>query len=169
MTTETSDATHDADKEALQHSWNWFSMHAAQRMQVISYFLIAFALIVAGYGTSMQAENHVMAVGIAVSGFFITLSFLLLESRTRELVQAAEPALAALEERLAVWAALPELKFVVAVDKPDQKIRKYSFVIRALMWVAVWLMVVAAVAAVADANGTSNPKTPEHGPTNHRQ
>lgn len=81
----------------------------------------------------MQADNHAMAVGIAVSGLFITLSFLLLESRTRELVQAAEPAIAALEERLAVRAALPEIRSVVAVDKPRQRIKKYSFVIRALM------------------------------------
>lgn len=155
MTTDASAPDPDAEKEALQHSWNWFSMHANQRMQVISYFLVTFALVVAGYGTSMQADNHVVAVGIAVTGVAITLSFLLLESRTRELVQAAEPALSALEERLARRASVPEMNFVAQVDKPSQKFRKYSFVIRALMWAAVILMIIAATTALVDANDNS--------------
>ncbi|MFC5731173.1 MULTISPECIES: hypothetical protein [Nocardioides] len=164
MTTDEGDKKAEAEREALQHAWNWFAMHAGQRMQVISYFLVSFALVIAGYGTSMQADNHVVAVGIAVTGAVITLSFLLLESRTRELVQAVEPALATLEERLGVRASLPDINIVKGVDKPRQRFRKYSFVIRALMWAATVLLLIAAAAAWIDASNASDQM---NGPPSH--
>jgi hypothetical protein len=167
MPNDDSKPTLDAEERALEHAWAWFSLHASQRMQVVSYVLVAFALVLAGYGAAMQAENRVVAVGIAATGIAIAVSFLLLEARTRELVQAAEPAIATLQARLAARASLPELELVKMVDKPTQKFRKYSFVIRALMSAAIVLLAgagfVAALHHPADDRTSHQPRWPPPG------
>lgn len=143
-------ATPDDERDALKHAWDWFALHAGQRMQAVNHFLVAFALILVAYNAAFQAGNHLVAVGLALAGMLISVSFLLLELRTRQLVQVSEPALAALQHRLASRSATPELTFVDAADMPTQRFRKYSFVIRALMCAAIVVMIVAAVAATVD-------------------
>jgi hypothetical protein len=36
-------------KVALDHAWNWFNLHAGQRMQTFNFFLIATAFLIAAY------------------------------------------------------------------------------------------------------------------------
>jgi hypothetical protein len=160
----------DDERDALKHSWDWFALHAGQRMQAVSHFLVAFALVLAGYGAAYQANNQLVAVGLALAGVLISVSFLLLELRTRQLVQAAEPALASLQARLAARSNTPDLEFVRSVENPTQRFRKYSFVIRALMGAAVIVMSLAAVVAMIDGvdGSTSDNEHTPWPPVHHR-
>ena len=94
-----SQSADDVSKAALDHAWNWFALHAGQRMQSFSFFLIATAFLVAAYATVLK-EHRDIAIGIGILGAWISLWFNRLEQRTKQLVKAGEAALAPFQEQL---------------------------------------------------------------------
>src|SRR5690242_12856445 len=86
-----------AGEAALGHAWDWFALHAKQRMQCVHFFLLAMAFLVAAFVTAVK-DHHVVAVGIALLGLAVTDWFRRLEIRTKELVKAGEDAMEVLEE-----------------------------------------------------------------------
>lgn len=106
----------DDEKRALDHAWAWFSLHAAQRMQCINYFLVAVALLVAAYGTAIKEERHAIAFVIALLGVLFSASFNRLETRTKDLVKLGEEALKPLQERLASRTNNEALRLVYQAD-----------------------------------------------------
>ena len=83
------DAEIDSQKEARNHAWSWFALHANQRMQTFNYFLIATAFLFAAYGALLD-KNRVAAVGVAILGAWLSFWFNRLDRRTRQLVNAGE-------------------------------------------------------------------------------
>lgn len=134
----------DYTKVALQHAWDWFALHAGQRMQLINFLLVSIAFLTAGYGTAMNAGRPHVAAWIAIAGEFIALAFWRLDVRTRELIRASEPALAALEARIAELSALPEMELIAIVNRPTKPISSYTAVVR-------WLVITAVVFYAAGA------------------
>jgi len=116
---------------ALEHAWAWFSLHAAQRMQLVNFLLISAAFIVAGYATALRNGTEVAAGAIAVAGVVVALGFWRLDVRTRELVRAAEAPLRELQDELATRTGVTSLRLVdaVAVTGP---LTSYASVLRVL-------------------------------------
>ena len=85
----------------LEHAWNWFSLHAGQRLQCVHFFILATAAVVAGFATVLTAGKLGTAFVIGLTGAAISIVFNLLERRTKELVKAGEAALREFEQRLA--------------------------------------------------------------------
>jgi hypothetical protein len=56
--------------KALDHAWNWFSLHAAQRMQTFNFFLVAIAFLVAAYA-SLLDKSHWAAAFIAAAAAWL--------------------------------------------------------------------------------------------------
>jgi small-conductance mechanosensitive channel len=153
------------DEDAMQHVWSWFSLHAAQRMQSINLFLVASAFVIGGYGAAFAADNLLIATVIAIAGLIISLSFLLLDSRNRELIRAAEVPLKVLEERLAERSELPSLVLAAAADKPRFAIATYSWVVRFLVGVMVVVTLLGGIAALAGlGQAAAKPTTTCHTP-----
>ena len=73
----------DNEKQALSHAWNWFSLHAAQRMQCFNFFLIATAFMTAAYATLFVSRQYWVAFAIATLGFLFSVCFHRLEVRTK--------------------------------------------------------------------------------------
>src|SRR5215813_10655336 len=96
-------------KQAREHAWNWFVIHAGQRMQTFNFFLVATAFLFAAYATLLE-KHRGAALGVCLVGAWLALWFNRLDSRTRQLVKAGERALASSEARLANIAGIPELK-----------------------------------------------------------
>src|SRR5437773_1673680 len=82
----------DSSKEALSHAWNWFSLHAAQRLQSFHFFLIATAFLVAAYATLLEKRPGA-AFAVGLLGAWVSFWFNRLERRTKQLVKAGEAAL----------------------------------------------------------------------------
>ncbi|WP_156891542.1 hypothetical protein [Agromyces subbeticus] len=137
-----------AEELALSHAWAWFALHAGQRMQVINYYLITIALILAGYGVAFQSQNFLIAATVALAGLGVSVAFWMLDRRTKELVKAAEVPLRELQRRLAVRTSLPTLTLVALVEKPGPRTVTYSRAIGVLTIVVSVLMVVALVVAL---------------------
>jgi hypothetical protein len=131
----------DTAKEALEHAWNWFALHAAQRLQTFNFFLVATAFLIAGYASLLE-KHHGAALVIALLGAWLAFWFNRLDSRSRQLVKAGERALAALEAQLSATAGITELNIVETVERPEPGTSSYRRVIKAIQWtmVAVFLL-----------------------------
>ena len=77
-------------EKALEHAWNWFSLHAAHRMQSVNFFLVAVAFLSAAFVTALQIPNHFIAGAVAALGVFVSTFFNRLELRIQELIHAGE-------------------------------------------------------------------------------
>lgn len=137
----------DLDEIALKHAWDWFSLHANQRMQSINLLLVSVALAVTGYGVAFQSKNYIVAAVICCAGVMIALCFAGLDIRNRQLVRAAEAALRTIEDRLAVGANVEELRFVDAVERPTAGLISYTNIVRSLALIAAIIFVVGAYVA----------------------
>lgn len=133
------------EKVGLDHSWQWFSLHAGQRMQGVNFFLVAVTFLSAAFVGAMQNHDKRMAVAIGVFGVFITVCFSRLELRVRELIHAGEAAMKPLQVKLAQDSGVPELRILEKVEHPATCLTKYSHVIRLLHWIAGISFLLAAI------------------------
>lgn len=138
----------EAFKQALDHTWNWFALHASQRMHLINYFIVAAAFITAGYAAMLANDQYRVAAAVAVGGALVSVAFERLDIRTRELIRIAEAALSQLEERLVARTGIRELHFVDLVDKPATRATSYRFVLRAVTRTSAVLFIAGFVYAV---------------------
>lgn len=124
-------ALEPAFKDALEHAWAWFELHAAQRMQTFNFFLVATAFLVAGFGAVVERDQG-LAMGIGMLGAWISLWFNRLERRSKQLVKAGEEALTLLEQELARRADVPQLAILLAVETKAAGSSSYSVVINVI-------------------------------------
>lgn len=136
----------DVTKEALDHAWNWFSLHAGQRLQCVYFFVLASAALVAGFASTLTANKQGTAFVITLVGTFISIVFNLLERRTKELVKAGEAAMREFERRLTAKTGVAELMLVERVEETKiTRAASYSKAINAIHEVAVVAWIGAAV------------------------
>jgi hypothetical protein len=85
--------------DAVQHVWNYFQIHAAQRMSVFNFFLIISALIATGLAATLQGTARFASLGIPLGLLLALIAFVFwkLDQRTSFLVKHAERALIDLE------------------------------------------------------------------------
>jgi len=53
-------------KQAREHAWNWFALHATQRLQAFNFFVVATAFLIAAYGPVRMRSGCHRRVVIAV-------------------------------------------------------------------------------------------------------
>lgn len=121
-------------EKALEHAWNWFSLHAAHRMQSVNFFLVAVAFLSAGYVTALQIPNVLLAAAVAALGVMMSIFFNHLELRIKELIHAGEDAMKPLQAELARITGVPEIEILDRVESPKRSFTKYSLVISRIHW-----------------------------------
>jgi hypothetical protein len=128
--------TNDPDeiaKQAREHAWNWFALHATQRVQAFNFFVVATAFLIAAYGSLL--EKHPDAAGILAGvGAWLTFWFNRLDVRNRKLVEAGEQALKVSQEHLASLTQNPHLKIVDGTERPASSGPFYRRLIKWLQW-----------------------------------
>ncbi len=152
-------------KEALAHSWDWFALHAGQRMQAVNFFLVSVGFLTSAYSVALNAKRPEVASGVAIFGALITFYFTRLEIRTRELVKASERPLARCEEHLAALTGVEELTLVKRVQTPKTAFSSYGDVIPTLQWTvfAGFILGMAFSIAVALTDDSESPVPSESG------
>ena len=68
-------------KQAREHAWNWFALHATQRMQAFNFFVVATAFLIAAYASILEKHPGAAAV-LAAVGAWLTLWFNRLDARS---------------------------------------------------------------------------------------
>ncbi len=93
-------------KQAREHAWNWFALHATQRMQAFNFFMVATAFLMAAYASLLE-KHPVAAAVLAAVGAWLAFLFNRLDARSRQLVDAGRLATAKAERVVASQASKP--------------------------------------------------------------
>jgi hypothetical protein len=133
-------------KQAREHAWEWFALHATQRMQALNFFIVATAFLIAAYASLLEKHPAAAAV-LAVVGAWLTFWFNRLDARSLQLVEAGRRALRVSQRRLAALAENPDLKILDATVKSPAS-GGYRHVINVIQWSIFILFVGAAAYAV---------------------
>ena len=148
--TQPEDRAQEINRVALDHAWDWFALHARQRMQCVNFFLVAVAFLATAYGTALTKDLHGLAVGICVLGVLISHCFHRLDQRTRDLVEAGREAIKPLQQRLAHAASIEDLEILKRVEreKQEKKGTSYSAILRMVHWATILAFLVGGVYAL---------------------
>jgi hypothetical protein len=88
----------DRNASLQSYAWNWFALHAGQRLQLVNFWLVAVAFLAAAFVQAKASHLTAIAFGVSVTGAVSSLAFMRLDVRTRQLVQVAENALSVFEK-----------------------------------------------------------------------
>jgi hypothetical protein len=147
-----------SERIAFDYAWNYFSLHAGQRMQSVNFFLIAAAFLVGAYVSATVVAHPGLAAGISIVGAFSSFVFYRIERRVRGLLHAAENALRPVEERLAAETGNKALRILKSVDQASPDAWKYSKVFR-MLYLVVGLGFLAATLYSVGAQVALTPNT----------
>jgi hypothetical protein len=148
----------DLLKLSYEHSWDWFALHANQRMQCFNFFLVATGFLVAAYASAI---NNLPAVALWVSilGAWVAFWFNRLDVRSKDLIKAAENALESYEDIIATAAGVDSIKLVSIVEHPRRGVPSFSWTFR-FVQSAIFLLFVAGAFYAVIGRAASTAKTP---------
>lgn len=110
-----------ADLElGLNHCWDWFALHASQRVQMVNFFVLAMAFITAAFVACVVGQRGEVAAGVALLGLIVPTAFWRLEVRTRELVRIGRTAVIEYERKLAELVEVDSLRMA---EKAEESVR----------------------------------------------
>jgi hypothetical protein len=133
-------------KVALDHAWNWFNLHAVQRMQTFIFFLVATAFLIAAFAALIE-KLPLPAIAVALVGAWISFWFTRLDSRTRQLIKAGEDVLKTCQASIAKDANMASLEILKAVETPTSDALSYRTIIAVIEWTVVLVFLLAAAYA----------------------
>jgi hypothetical protein len=118
--------------DVLDHSWNWFEMHASQRMQLINYFLIAVAFLSAAYAAGLRDGHPEVSAAVSALGLVLSFCFRRIETRTRDLIKIGEEAIAEIETIMNSQFRVSSIELVRRASDRRRRFAPYAFVILVL-------------------------------------
>jgi hypothetical protein len=128
---------------ALTHASAWFDTHAAQRQNFVSFFLVAMAFLSAAYVGALTQDLRGLAAAVCITGVAISVAFLLLDLRNRELTRAGERPMKELQSRLAAALGMDSLRIIEAIDQPQHRWISHGKVIRSMHTTSILVFVAA--------------------------
>lgn len=87
------------DQERWKYAWDYFALHAQQRLTTFNFFLVFSTLLTGGLLTTFQREFRVPMLGVVAGILLALLAFVFwrLDRRNRQLIKNAEDGLRHLE------------------------------------------------------------------------
>ena len=94
-------------KEQREYAWNYFQLHASQRMASFNFFVVISALFTAGLAGTFghDFDHHWLGMVLGLGLMIVSFTFWNLDQRVRFLIKHAETALKDLEK---TWLDDPE-------------------------------------------------------------
>jgi hypothetical protein len=137
-------------EELRAYAWNWFAMHAEQRLQLVNFWLVAVAFLAAAFVQSQINHARIIAAGVALIGAVASVAFQRLDIRTRQLSQIAEDALREFEDE---WVAQGASGLIALVKRSHQerksRIDSYRTIIQGLQLSVALVFMAAFIYALA--------------------
>lgn len=86
-------------KDHRDYAWEYFKVHAQQRMSLFNFFVVFSTLVIAGIASTFQGLLQAPWVGTGLGGLLMLISFVFwkLDQRVRFLIKHAESALKRIE------------------------------------------------------------------------
>ena len=73
----------------MEYAWNWFKLHAEQRMKLFNYFLITTGILFTAFIQSVSYDIWELAVSVCIVGIFESIAFIVFDFRNRKLIAYA--------------------------------------------------------------------------------
>lgn len=89
--------TEEVPDKIIEYAWNWFEYHARQRLTSFRFFLVLLGIVVVAVRYSLEKQQFGFAGLIGLVSLFVSLAFLALEIRNKQLVDIGRNALQELE------------------------------------------------------------------------
>lgn len=145
-------AVQDVETTARTYAWNWFALHAGQRLQLVNFWLVAVAFLASAYVQARTSHMSAIAFGVSITGVVSSLAFMRLDARTRQLVQVAENALSFFEAS----GVAAGMNHVTELVKASHQIRRsrfdsYRVIIQGLQLSVACMFVLAAIFSLVSA------------------
>lgn len=86
-------------KLRADYAWNWFSYHAEQRTKMFNFMLVVVGIFAAGVAGAWKDGMPDLAIALCVVPAALTIVFMLLDRRNRDLVWFGEDVLHHLERK----------------------------------------------------------------------
>lgn len=89
------------DFNIRQYAWDYFQLHAGQRLKTFEFYIVISTLLLSGYVISLK-EDSLIFIGIVIGFLLIVLSFVFwkLDVRNKQLIKNAEQALKTIEDEV---------------------------------------------------------------------
>lgn len=128
------------NKTALDHARAMVIQASDIRMKNFNFFLIIMGVIITAYA---NVNRDAARLGLGAVGMLVSIAFLLLDIRGRELLDAAQKELALRESKLgiAIWAVLLKKR----AGKFTKKAISHTFVYRAIYVLGIMLSLILAI------------------------
>jgi hypothetical protein len=133
-----------------QYAWNWFALHAGQRLQMVNFWLVAVAFLATAFVQARASHLTAIAVGVSLTGAVASLAFMRLDVRTRQLVRVAEDALMSIERDQTAAGADRVFELVTAAHEArTRRVDSYRFIIQGLQVSVAAIFLAAAIYTLA--------------------
>jgi len=88
--------------EQRKYAWDYFTLHATQRLTTFNFYLVLAALLITGAFTAFKIDflHPIVGAGLGLVLAFLSFVFHKLDERNRELVGIGEQALMFLEKEI---------------------------------------------------------------------
>lgn len=89
------------ENDFLNVLWNYFSLHANQRMQLLHFYILLETFVITGFLTFFQLSGDFKAIRVLLSGsiIFFSLVFKGLDVRAKEMIKYSENAIRYIEKK----------------------------------------------------------------------
>ncbi len=78
----------------FEFAWRWFSLHANQRISLVGFFVISAGILANAYVTLIHDGFNLQASFLGLAAAVVSMGFVLLDRRNRQLVRIGEHLLA---------------------------------------------------------------------------
>ena len=83
----------------LDHAWNWFQYHAAQRLTAFNFFLVLVGFLLVTYAQAVHYGWTQVGCAIGILGALVALAFWALDVRNEELILCGWTALSTMSDQ----------------------------------------------------------------------
>ena len=90
-----------AESDFLKILWDYFAIHANQRMQILNFYIVLETFFITGLLTLFQLDGELVAFRftVCISIIFFSLIFYALDMRTKTMIKFSEDALKTIEQK----------------------------------------------------------------------
>jgi hypothetical protein len=137
---------HDEALQVHEIGWKWFSLHAQQRMQIMSYWFVAMSFLTTGavlaYNNNLHLATAIVCLAIALA----SVLFLLYDLRTRELIAYGERLMELAEQELSTEGI--DVRLVGGMHASHRRTVSYRTLFSALYGGAALLAILSSIASL---------------------